>query len=103
MCDEGWARMCLTIPVTYLASRSASAGTRAEGTGTGAHGQASDAAASCCSGIVEAPRCLRGRAGGQRCLLQSQTAASFQGEPGVCLWLWSSRAASFPLVATGSY
>lgn len=55
MCDEGWARMCLTIPVTCLASRSASAGTRAEGTGTGARGQASDAAAPAARGSWRLP------------------------------------------------
>jgi len=42
----------------------------------------------------------QGRAGGQQCLLWSQTTASFQVTR-VCLWLWSNRAASFPLLLQG--
>lgn len=81
MRDEGWAGMCLTIPVTCLASRSASPAMWAEGTGTGVHmgrrrvlqlPPLGD-----CGGSLVSEEC----AGGQQCLPQSRMAASFRVIP----------------------
>lgn len=74
MRDEGWAGMCLTIPVTCLASRSASTVMQAEGTGTsvrtGRHWTLQLPPLGDCGGSLVS----QGHAGGQQCLPRSQTA-----------------------------
>ena len=81
MCNEGWAGMCLTIPVTCPASRSASAVMQAEGTGTGVHTGRRWTLQLPPLGDCGGSPVSQGRTGGQKCLLQSQMAASFQVTP----------------------